>query len=113
MMAKEILLETLNELSSEERQEFTSQIHKDKSFPLAPEKRTELKNTEDIVELMEKTYGQEHVEISRLVLQMMNREDLAMYLLDASSRIKGKKKYVKNKKKTLSLHMFYLFKMEK
>lgn len=117
VMEKKMLLETLNELSSEELQEFMSLIHEDKSFPLAPEKRLELKNAQDFVELMEKTYGQECVEMTRKVLQMMNRDDLAMSLSDTSLRFKGKRKMCqKQTKKTVSqAYMFHmhLFKMER
>lgn len=86
MLTKHRLLETLNELSSEELEEFMQQIYLEKGFPLAPKKQLKPKNAQDIVELMVKTYDQECVELTRKVLQMMNRKDLVLNLLG----IKGK-----------------------
>lgn len=86
MLTKDRLLETLNELSSEELEEFMHQIYLEKGFPLAPKKQLKPKNAQDIVELMVKTYDQECVELTRKVLQMMNRKDLVLNLLG----IKGK-----------------------
>lgn len=92
MTTKKMLLETLNDLSSEELEEFKSLIKSEKDFQPITMRQLKVANTQDIVELMVETYSQDCVELTKKVLQMMNRTDLVQRLLDISSGTKGKTK---------------------
>lgn len=92
MTAKDVLLETLNDLSSEELEEFKSLIKLEKGFPIITQRQLKVINTEDIVELMVKAYSQGCVALTKKVLQMINRQDLVLRLLDISSGTKSKTK---------------------
>ncbi|XP_039661982.1 uncharacterized protein LOC120562342 isoform X2 [Perca fluviatilis] len=84
MMAKKLLFETLNDLSSEELHTFKSLFESEKGFPLSP------RSLQDTVELMVETYSHECVELTKKVLKTMNRTDLVQRLSDISSGTKEK-----------------------
>ncbi len=92
MATKKMVSETLDDLSSEELDEFKSVIELEKGFPPISRRRLKGANTQDIAELMVKTYSQECVELTKKVLKNMNRTDLVQRLSDISSGTKGKPK---------------------
>ena len=90
---KQKLLETLEELSFLEIEEFKSflQTFKMKHLPKILSVRIErADSTVDLVELMVEIWGQQSVEMTREVLKKMNRADLVHSLSDTSSASKGK-----------------------
>lgn len=92
MSTKKILFKTLNDLSSEELEEFKSLIELEKRFPPISKSRLKVANTQDIVELLVETYSQDCVELTRKVLKEINRADLVQWLSDIGPGTKGKTK---------------------
>ncbi|XP_067456887.1 uncharacterized protein [Thunnus thynnus] len=90
MMDKKLLIEILNDLSSEEFEKFKSLIELEKDFPLISRSRLDVADMQETVELMVETNSQECVEVTKKVLKEMNRIDLVQRLSDISSRTKEK-----------------------
>ncbi|XP_067456890.1 centromere-associated protein E-like isoform X2 [Thunnus thynnus] len=90
MMDKKLLIEILNDLSSEEFEKFKSLIELEKDFPLISRSRLDVADMQETVELMVETNSQECVEVTKKVLKEMNRTDLVQRLSDISSRTKEK-----------------------
>ncbi|XP_030606100.1 uncharacterized protein LOC115794631 [Archocentrus centrarchus] len=82
MTTKKLLIETLNQLSPEDFAEFKSIIEVDKKFTFFSKRELKAGNTQDVVELMEKTYGRGCVEETRKALMKMSRTDLVQRLSD-------------------------------
>ena len=89
---KEKLLETLEELSFGEIEQFKWWLHHPqvKDLPRIPRSRIERAYGFDLVDLMVEIYGQQSVEVTREVLKRMNRMGLVQSLSDTSSGSKGK-----------------------
>ncbi|XP_044215680.1 uncharacterized protein LOC122987727 isoform X2 [Thunnus albacares] len=90
MMDKKLLIEILNDLSSEEFEKFKSLIELEKDFPLISRSRLDVADMQETVELMVETNSRECVEVTKKVLKEMNRTDLVQRLSDISSRTKEK-----------------------
>ncbi|XP_026172632.1 uncharacterized protein LOC113136227 [Mastacembelus armatus] len=90
MTAKELLEETLKELSSEELDEFKSHISLEKDFCFIPIHQWRKMNIQDMVELMVEMKQQQSVKLTKRVLWKISRIDLLLRLLDISSEIKEK-----------------------
>ncbi|KAK1894976.1 NACHT LRR and PYD domains-containing protein 1 like, partial [Dissostichus eleginoides] len=88
MMAQKILLESLNDLSSDELNQFKSLIELEESFPLILRGRLKMANTDETVDLMVKTFSGKCVNMTETVLKKMNRTDLVQRLSDISSGTK-------------------------
>ncbi|KAJ4930946.1 hypothetical protein JOQ06_025247 [Pogonophryne albipinna] len=88
MMAQKILLESLNDLSSDELNQFKSLIELEESFPLILRGRLKAANTDKTVDLMVKTFSGKCVNMTKTVLKTMNRTDLVQRLSDISSGTK-------------------------
>ncbi|XP_033958944.1 uncharacterized protein [Pseudochaenichthys georgianus] len=88
MMAQKRLLESLNDLSSDELNQFKSLIELEESFPLILRGRLEVANTDETVDLMVKTFSGKCVNMTNTVLKTMNRTDLVQRLSDVSSGTK-------------------------
>ncbi|XP_033981930.1 uncharacterized protein LOC117479027 [Trematomus bernacchii] len=84
MRTQKRLLETLNDLSSDELKEFKSLIDLDESFRLI----LKVANIDETVDLMVKTFSEKCVNITETVLKKMNRTDLVQRLSDISSGTK-------------------------
>ncbi|XP_030606346.1 uncharacterized protein LOC115794827 isoform X2 [Archocentrus centrarchus] len=82
MTTKKLLIETLNQLSPEDFAEFKSIIEVDKKFTFFSKRELKAGNTQDVVELMEETYGRGCVEETRKALMKMSRTDLVQRLSD-------------------------------
>ncbi|XP_034057058.1 uncharacterized protein LOC117536349 isoform X5 [Gymnodraco acuticeps] len=89
MMAQKILLESLNDLSSDELNQFKSLIELEESFPLILRGRLKAANTDETVDLMVKTFSGKCVNMTKTVLKKMNRTDLVQRLSDISSGTKA------------------------
>ena len=91
---KELLLETLNDLSYEEQKTFTWFLQFtffQRSLPQIPWSRLlEEDMAVSLVDVMVEEYGQKSVEVTREVLMDMNRTDLVQRLSETSSELKGK-----------------------
>ncbi|XP_059194909.1 uncharacterized protein LOC131976046 isoform X2 [Centropristis striata] len=73
------ILETLEDLNYEELEKFKwllQQTEMEKGFPRIPKHRMETAEGGEVAELMVETYGQQSVEVTREVLEEMNRRDL-------------------------------------
>ncbi|XP_059195278.1 uncharacterized protein LOC131976321 isoform X2 [Centropristis striata] len=90
MTTKKVLTETLNDLSSEELQEFKSLIEYEKDFPSISRSRLKAANKADIVELLVETNSAECVELTKRVLKKMKRTDLEQRLSDICPGTKEK-----------------------
>ena len=90
MSTKKRICETLNDLSSEEVENFKSLIELETGFPLFSRKQLEVTKTQDLVELMVETYSRQYLELTKHVLKLMNRTDLVQRLIDTSTGTKGK-----------------------
>ena len=99
MMDKKLLIEILNDLSSEEFEKFKSLIELEKDFPLISRSRLDVADMQETVELMVETNSRECVEVTKKVLKEMNRTDLVQRLSDISLRTKGKTKKTKTYEK--------------
>ncbi|XP_034057097.1 uncharacterized protein LOC117536366 [Gymnodraco acuticeps] len=88
MMAQKRLLESLNDLSSDELNQFKSLIELEESFPLILRGRLKAANTDETVDLMVKTFSGKCVNMIKTVLKKMNRTDLVQRLSDISSGTK-------------------------
>ncbi|KAJ4931345.1 hypothetical protein JOQ06_025642 [Pogonophryne albipinna] len=88
MMAQKILLESLNDLSSDELNQFKSLIELEESFPLILREQLKAANTDKTVDLMVKTFSGKCVNMTKTVLKTMNRTDLVQRLSDISSGTK-------------------------
>ncbi|XP_063341012.1 uncharacterized protein LOC134635570 [Pelmatolapia mariae] len=73
MMTKELLAETLNQLSPEDFAEFKSHIEEQKDFPLISKRRVKVANVQDVVELIEKICRRDRVSVTRKALMKINR----------------------------------------
>ncbi|XP_034057062.1 uncharacterized protein LOC117536350 isoform X2 [Gymnodraco acuticeps] len=89
MMAQKILLESLNDLSSDELNQFKSLIELEESFPRILRGRLKAANTDETVDLMVKTFSGKCVNMTKTVLKTMNRTDLVQRLSDISSGTKA------------------------
>ncbi|XP_067456888.1 A-kinase anchor protein 9-like [Thunnus thynnus] len=90
MMDKKLLIEILNDLSSEEFEKFKLLIELEKDFPLISMSRLDVADMQETVELMVEINSRECVEVTKKVLKEMNRTDLVQRLSDISSRAKEK-----------------------
>ncbi|XP_042346596.1 uncharacterized protein LOC121946190 isoform X2 [Plectropomus leopardus] len=88
--AEKVLVETLNDLSSEELDEFKLLTELEKDFPPILRRQLKVANTHDTVELLLETFSDKCVELAQTVLRKMNRTDLVQRLSDSSSGTKGK-----------------------
>ncbi|XP_034009272.1 uncharacterized protein LOC117500509 isoform X2 [Trematomus bernacchii] len=88
MGAQKRLLETLNDLSSDEFNQFKSLIELEESFPRILRGRLKVANTDETVDLMVKTFSGKCVNMNKTVLKKMNRTDLVQRLSDISSGTK-------------------------
>ncbi|XP_032374456.1 uncharacterized protein LOC116691180 [Etheostoma spectabile] len=87
---EEKLLETLQYLSYRELEQFKHGVlhtRKEKGLSRISRLRMEMADREEMVELMVEIYGQRAVEVTREVLEKMNRRDLVQRLLETSSRL--------------------------
>ncbi|XP_030606519.1 uncharacterized protein LOC115794946 isoform X2 [Archocentrus centrarchus] len=82
MTTKKLLIETLNQLSPEDFAEFKSITGVEKKFRFFFKRKLKAENTQDVVELMKKKYGQGCVEETRKALMKMSRTDLVQRLSD-------------------------------
>ena len=91
---KELLLETLNDLSYEEQKNFAWFLQFtffQRSLPQIPWSRLlEEDMAVSLVDVMVEEYGQKSVEVTREVLMDMNRTDLVQRLSETSSELEGK-----------------------
>ncbi|XP_073340772.1 uncharacterized protein [Pagrus major] len=91
---KELLLETLSDLSYEEQKTFTLFLQFtffQRSLPQIPWGRLQKEDmAESLVDVMVETCGQKSVEVTREVLMDMNRTDLVQRLSETSSGPKEK-----------------------
>ena len=90
---KEMLLETLNDLSYQELKIFKQVLDLTVSQKYLPSISMMLSDTADntdVVDLMLQIYGQQSVEEMKKVFKQMNRSDLVQRLSDTSSGSKGK-----------------------
>ncbi|XP_036929634.1 uncharacterized protein LOC119005785 isoform X16 [Acanthopagrus latus] len=89
---KELLLETLNDLSYEEQKNFAWFLQFtcfQRSLPQIPWSRLQMSYmAESLVDVMVEKYGQKSVEVTREVLMDMNRTDLVQRLSETSSELK-------------------------
>ncbi|XP_067456262.1 uncharacterized protein [Thunnus thynnus] len=90
IMDKKLLIEILNDLSSEEFEKFKSLIELEKDFPLISRSQLDVADMQETVELMMEINSRECVEVTKKVLKEMNRTDLVQRLSDISSRTKEK-----------------------
>ena len=93
-VVKELLLETLNDLSYEEQKNFAWFLQFtffQRSLPQIPWSRLlEEDMAELVVDVMVEKYSQKSVEVTREVLMDMNRADLVQRLSETSSGLEGK-----------------------
>ncbi|XP_078027606.1 uncharacterized protein LOC117265274 isoform X13 [Epinephelus lanceolatus] len=90
---KQLLLETLNDLSDEELEKFKWSLEWTVSQKNLPDFSPELSyttNREEIVNVMLQTYSQQSVQLTREVVKKMNRTDLMQRLSKPSSELKEK-----------------------
>ena len=92
MGAQKILLESLNDLSSDELNQFKSLIELEESFPRILRGQLKVANTDETVDLMVKTFSGKCVNMTKMVLKKMNRTDLVQRLSDIGSGTKGERK---------------------
>ncbi|XP_059194783.1 uncharacterized protein LOC131975958 [Centropristis striata] len=89
---KELLLETLNDLSDEELKTFKEFLEFNVAQKFLPDISSMLRLTVDraeIVDLMVQAYSRQSVELTREVVEKMNRTDLLQRLSKHSSGLKG------------------------
>ncbi|KAM8734425.1 uncharacterized protein AB9X84_023226 isoform 2-T2 [Acanthopagrus schlegelii] len=86
MSTKKKLCEMLTDLSAEELEAFKSLVEQEKGFPLFSSQQLKVTKTQDIVELMVKTYSQECLELTKHVLENMNRTDLVQRSIDTEEK---------------------------
>ncbi|XP_049439406.1 uncharacterized protein LOC125893024 isoform X2 [Epinephelus fuscoguttatus] len=90
---KQLLLETLNDLSDKELKKFKWSLEWIVSQKNLPDFSPELSDTTDrakIVDVMLQTYSQQSVQLTREVVKKMNRTDLMQRLSKPSSELKEK-----------------------
>ena len=91
---KELLLETLNDLSYEEQKTFAWFVQFtffQRSLPqIYWQRMLEEDMAESLADVMMQKYGQKSVEVIREVLIEMNRTDLVQRLSETSSELEGK-----------------------
>lgn len=85
---KEMLLETLNDLSYQELTKFKKVFQN--NLPDISLRLSDTENNTDIVDLMLQNYGQQSVELMKKIYKEMKRTDLVQRLSDTSSGPKGK-----------------------
>lgn len=110
MSTKKKLCEMLTDLSAEELEAFKSLVEQEKGFPLFSSQQLKVTKTQDIVELMVKTYSQECLELTKHVLENMNRTDLVQRSIDTEGKIKKAEICEKHNTVTHShaAHLFYI-----
>ncbi|XP_056235668.1 NACHT, LRR and PYD domains-containing protein 1 homolog [Seriola aureovittata] len=89
---KEKLLETLEDLSYGEINEFKFVLQSPETtsgHPIIPKRQMKMAQRVDLVELMMQTYGERSVEVTNEVLKKINRSDLVQRLSEISSGSKG------------------------
>ncbi|XP_073340774.1 uncharacterized protein [Pagrus major] len=101
---KKRLCETLNDLSSEELEEFKSLIELEKDFSLFSISQLKVTNTQDIVELMMETHSRQCLGLTIYVLKLMNRTDLVQRLIDTSPGTKEKHRPSLTQRVSMSHH---------
>lgn len=89
---KQLLLETLNELSYTSFKEFLELIASQKNLPDISLMLKHKADRAEIVDQMVEMYGLQSVELSREVVKKMKRTDLMRRLSKPSSELKGKRK---------------------
>ncbi|KAL7393705.1 hypothetical protein ABVT39_014808 [Epinephelus coioides] len=90
---KQLLLETLNDLSDKELKKFKWSLEWIVSQKNLPDSSTEVNDTtdsEETVDVMLQTYSQQSVQLTREVVKKMNRTDLMQRLSKPSSELKEK-----------------------
>lgn len=90
---KEMLLETLNDLSYQELTKFKKVLQLtvfQNNLPDISLRLSDTENNTDIVDLMLQNYGQQSVELMKKIYKEMKRTDLVQRLSDTSSGPKGK-----------------------
>ena len=91
---KELVLETLNDLSYEEQKTFAWFVQFtffQRSLPqIYWQRMLEEDMAESLADVMMQKYGQKSVEVIREVLIEMNRTDLVQRLSETSSELEGK-----------------------
>ncbi|KAM4579872.1 uncharacterized protein PAE49_004972 isoform 2-T2 [Odontesthes bonariensis] len=97
MTTQKLLVETLNQLSPEEFDEFKSLIGTKKGSLLA----LKAANTQDAVRLLAQTYGPQCVEVSREAFRKMSRTDLLQRLSGADSGAKEKRPELSQRVETM------------
>lgn len=88
MATAELLVETLNQLSSEDFEEFKTLIQAETSL-VPTSSSLKAANVQDVVELMMKTDSRERVEKIKNVLMKMKRADLVQRLSATESEATG------------------------
>ncbi|XP_027898430.1 NACHT, LRR and PYD domains-containing protein 3-like isoform X2 [Xiphophorus couchianus] len=86
------LLESLEDLGDREFKKFKWYLQQAeflKTIPSIPKYQLESSDREDTVDLMVQTYSRQCVEVARMVLRRMNRNDLAEKLSNAASKASG------------------------
>jgi len=89
MTTQKLLVETLNQLSPDQFDEFKSLIETKKGSFLIPWRQLKAADTQDVVQLLDETYGPKCVEVSREALMKMSRTDLVQRLSGVHSGAKG------------------------
>nr|XP_033495570.1 uncharacterized protein LOC117265273 isoform X9 [Epinephelus lanceolatus] len=90
---KQLLLETLNDLSDKELKKFKWSLEwtvSQKNLPDFSPELSDTTNREEIVDVMLRTYSQQSVQLTREVVKKMNRTDLMQRLSKPSSELKEK-----------------------
>ncbi|MEQ2223648.1 hypothetical protein ILYODFUR_038779, partial [Ilyodon furcidens] len=90
MATAELLVETLNQLSPEEFQEFKTLVELETGSVLTSSSRPRAGNMQDVMEQMVKMYGGECVEKTKKIFLKMRRHDLVQRLSATDSRAKDK-----------------------
>ncbi|XP_075962761.1 uncharacterized protein LOC142965619 isoform X2 [Anarhichas minor] len=89
---KQLLLETLNDLDHSELkkfQEFLQLIVSQKKLPDISSMLTQTADSEETVDVMMQLYGHQSVDLTREVVEKMNRTDLMWRWSESSSALKG------------------------
>ncbi|XP_072249488.1 uncharacterized protein [Leuresthes tenuis] len=90
MSTQKLLVETLDQLSPDQFDEFKSLVGTKKGSFLIPRRSLKAANTQDVVQLLAQTYGPQCVEVSREALMKMSRTDLVQRLSGVHSGAREK-----------------------
>lgn len=94
---KELLLETLDDLGEEELKTFKwflQQAEILEDFPAIQRSRLEKADRLDTVDMIVKTYNKQSVEVTKIVLTKINRNDLVQSLSNIGSGPKRKSSHL-------------------